>query len=318
MGGVIHGPLLLAGGAALAIWLIFVGFTSGRIDARARRRQLLARTRGEVEAPAESNQRRRTTPRIALRRPRRGALSTLVRMLQRAGIEMQPGQFLIITAVLAALLGGVGSTVAGSVGVSGGVAAGVALPLFWVKRRSGARRQKINAQLNELLQVTAGGLTAGQSFLQALSSAAEKLGEPLGSELRRMLNEVELGSTLEDALARLRERTQDDDLDLTIDAILIQRRVGGNLAEVLTNISLTIRERIRMRGQVRALTGQARLSGWLLSLLPLGLGSVLFLMNPEYMSVMHSTSIGRALVAGGLTAEFIGFLLMRKIADIEV
>ena len=137
-------------------------------------------------------------------------------------------------------------------------------------------------------------------------------------ELRVMLNEVELGSTLEDALGRLRERAQDDDLDLTIDAILIQRRVGGNLAEVLTNISLTIRERIRMRGEVKALTGQARLSGWLLSLLPIGIGIVLFLMDPEYMGVMLYTPLGRTLLAGGLGAEVIGFLLMRKIANITV
>ena len=137
-------------------------------------------------------------------------------------------------------------------------------------------------------------------------------------ELRVMLNEVELGSTLEDALGRLREHAQDDDLDLTIDAILIQRRVGGNLAEVLTNISLTIRERIRMRGEVKALTGQARLSGWLLSLLPIGIGIVLFLMDPEYMGVMLYTPLGRTLLAGGLGAEVIGFLLMRKIANITV
>ena len=164
----------------------------------------------------------------------------------------------------------------------------------------------------------AGGLTAGQSFLQALASAADKVGEPLGTELRVMLNEVELGSTLEDALGWLRERAQDDDLGLTIDAILIQRRVGGNLSEVLTNISWTIRERIRMRGEVKALTGQARLSGWLLSLLPIGIGTVLFLMDPDYMGVMLHTPLGRTLTGGGLGAEFIGFLLMRKIANITV
>ena len=318
MGGVIHGPLLLAGGAALAIWLIVSGFAGGRIDSRRRRQQLMARTRGDAEAPSPPEKRRRGAPRIALRRPRGGALSRIARLLKGAGVEMQPGQFVMIVGVLAGILAIVASSQFCSLGLLGGAAVGVLLPLFWLQRRRGGRRAKINAQLNDLLQVVAGGLTAGQSFLQALASAAEKVGEPLGMELRVMLNEVELGSTLEDALGRLREHAQDDDLDLTIDAILIQRRVGGNLAEVLTNISLTIRERIRMRGEVRALTGQARLSGWLLSLLPIGIGIVLFLMDPEYMGVMLYTPLGRTLLAGGLGAEVIGFLLMRKIANITV
>ena len=318
MGGVIHEPLLLAGGAALAVWLIVTGFAGGRIDSRRRRQQLLARTRGEAEGSSAPRERRRSAPRIALRRPRRGALSRIARLLKGAGVEMQPGQFLMTVGVLAGILAiGAGSRF-GTFGLAGGAAVGMLLPLFWLRHRKGARRGKINAQLNDLLQVVAGGLTAGQSFLQALSSAAEKVGEPLGVELRVMLNEVELGSTLEDALGRLRERTQDDDLDLTIDAILIQRRVGGNLAEVLTNISWTIRERIRMRGEVKALTGQARLSGWLLSLLPLGLGTVLFLMDPDYMGVMLYTPLGRMLMGAGLGAELIGFLIMRKIANITV
>jgi tight adherence protein B len=318
MGGVIDGPLLLAGGGALAMWLIVTGLAGGRIDSRHRRQQLLARTRGEAEAPSTPRERRRGAPRIALRRPRSGPLSKIARLLRGAGVEMQPGQFLMIPAVLAGILAIVAGSRFGTPGLLGGGALGLLLPWLWLRQRRGARQAKINEQLNDLLQVVAGGLTAGQSFLQALASAADKVGEPLGMELRLMLNEVELGSTLEDALGRLRERAQDDDLDLAIDAILIQRRVGGNLAEVLTNISWTIRERIRMRGEVKALTGQARLSGWLLSLLPIGLGVALFLMDPEYMSVMVDTSLGRMLLAGGLTAEFIGFLLMRKIANITI
>ena len=314
----IHGPLLLAGGAALAVWLIVTGFAGGRIDSTRRRQQLIARTRGEAQAPSAPKERRRGAPRIALRRPRRGILSRIAQLLKGAGVEMQPGQFLMVVGILAAILAIVGSSQIGTIGLFAGAAIGALLPLFWLRHRKGTRRAKINSQLNDLLQVVAGGLTAGQSFLQALASAADKVGEPLGTELRVMLNEVELGSTLEDALGRLRERAQDDDLGLTIDAILIQRRVGGNLSEVLTNISWTIRERIRMRGEVKALTGQARLSGWLLSLLPIGIGTVLFLMDPDYMGVMLHTPLGRTLTGGGLGAEFIGFLLMRKIANITV
>jgi tight adherence protein B len=185
-------------------------------------------------------------------------------------------------------------------------------------RQTSVRRKRINSQLNDLLQVVAGGLSAGQSFMQALSAATREVGPPLGVELQTLLNEVELGATLENSMNRLRERIGDDDLDLVIDAVLIQRRIGGNLSEVLNNISWTIRERIKMRGEVRALTGQARMSGMFLSGLPILVGTGMYLMNPEYMMPLFTEPLGRILVIGGLISVGIGMLIMRKIANVEV
>jgi tight adherence protein B len=102
-----------------------------------------------------------------------------------------------------------------------------------------------------------------------------------------------------------------------IDAVLIQRRVGGNLAEVLTNISWTIRERIRIRGEVAALTGQAKMSGWVLGGLPIALALILSSLNPDYMAPLFTTDLGRLMLAGGLTSEIVGFILMRRIASVQ-
>ena len=131
------------------------------------------------------------------------------------------------------------------------------------------------------MQTLAGGLRAGQKFIQTLDSAAQEMGDPFRTELLRTLRELELGVSVEDAFEGLRERIADDDFDLVVDAVLIQRQVGVNLAEVLTNIAHTIRERIRIRGEVNALTGQARLSGWVLGLLPVAVGFLVYMMNPR-------------------------------------
>jgi len=154
--------------------------------------------------------------------------------------------------------------------------------------------------------------------MQTLDSAADELGEPFRTELLRTLRELELGVSIEAAFESLRERIEDEDFDLVVDAVLIQRRVGGNLAEVLTNISHTIRERIRIRGEVNALTGQARLSGWVLGLLPVGTGFLIYLADPEYLMPMLTNPMGiAALVMAGIS-ELIGMMLIRRIANVRV
>jgi tight adherence protein B len=320
-------PLLIALGAGVAAWFLAVGIAGRGSSERARRQRLIARVRGEHEEAIiqdgdEQKERRgfrlRKRPRLVLRRPQRGLMARLTPRLSRAGLDMQPGEFLLFAFVVLLLLTTIGLVLRGTPGGIIGSVAGLVLPWFWLKRRANGRRKRINAQLNDLLQVVAGGLTAGQSFLQALSSATREVGDPLGAELSTLLNEVELGATIEAALNRLRERVGDEDLDLVIDAVLIQRRVGGNLSEVLSNISLTIRERIRMRGEVRALTGQARLSGLLLGGLPAVVGVGMYLINPEYMGPLITHPMGRVIIAVGLTSEAIGMMWMRKLGSVEV
>jgi tight adherence protein B len=319
--------LALTIGAGLATWLIVAGLVSKDTDEKERREELLARVRGdhsEMRAPSAAQQ---AAPRRslfakksageALRGARNGLPARLEPALIRAGIAARPREFLINVTILAFTLGIGASAFYGVPGLFGGMLLALVGAWWHVRSRTKKRMGRLNDQLVDLLQVVAGGLTAGQSFLQAVAAAAREIGDPIGGELKLMLSEVELGATMEGAFERLRDRVRDDDLSLVIDAVLIQRRVGGNLAEVLTNISWTIRERIRIRGEVAALTGQAKMSGWMLGGLPVALALILSYINPNYMSPLFSTPIGHLLLAGGLTSEILGFVVMRKIASVE-
>ncbi len=318
--------LLLAAGAAVAVWLLIVGLTSRESDENTRREELLARVRGDhperrtssapVAAPRRSLFARKTAGE-ALRGASTGLPARIEPALIRAGFEARPREFFINTAVVGAILGTSAATFVGPLGFLGGVALAFIGAWWLVRSRTKKRISRINIQLVDLLQVVAGGLTAGQSFLQSVSAAAKEIGDPIGGELRLLLNEIELGATMEGAFERLRDRVRDEDLSLVIDAMLIQRRVGGNLAEVLTNISWTIRERIRIRGEVAALTGQAKMSGWVLGGLPVALALILSALNPDYMAPLFTTDTGHLLLAGGITSEVIGFALMRKIASVQ-
>jgi tight adherence protein B len=196
--------------------------------------------------------------------------------------------------------------------------AGTVLPIFVQKQKAGSKRKKFNSQLAELLETVAGALQSGQTFLQALSAASNELGDPIATEISMMMREMELGVPVEDVFESSRARVDDPDYDLVVDAVLISRRAGGNLSEVLQNTANTIRERIRIRGEVGALTAQARMSGWILTLLPVIAAGVLYMINPEYMAPFWERSIGRMLLFGSVVSLFIGSFLMRKVADVRL
>jgi tight adherence protein B len=319
--------IILAAGAGLATWLLVFGILGRDTTEKERREELLARVRGDhpdrrKSTAASGVERRglfgRGRPTLALKKQQQGLMARLEQSLRHAGMQSQPREFLATVLLVAALFAVLGNAFGGAPGLGGGFLLGIGGAWFLVRRRGSRRAERINGQLVDLLQVVAGGLTAGQSFLQAIASASKEIGDPIGAELQLLMNEVELGATLEGAFERLRERVHDEDLSLVIDAVLIQRRVGGNLAEVLTNISWTIRERIRIRGEVKALTGQATMSGWLLSGLPVGLAAILTFMNPEYMTPLFTTPLGRMLLGAGVVSETFGFVVMRKIANVKV
>lgn len=318
--------LVLAIGAGLAVWLLVIGLTSGEKDEKERREELLARVRGDhpergPSSPAAPQQRRSLfasrNAGAALRGASTGIPARMEPALIRAGFEAQPREFTINAAIVGAIVGTGASTFLGPLGFLLGAALALVGAWWLVRSRTKKRLGRINSQLVDLLQVVAGGLTAGQSFLQSVSAAAREIGDPIAGELRLFLNEIELGATMDGAFERLRDRVGDEDLSLVIDAVLIQRRVGGNLAEVLTNISWTIRERIRIRGEVAALTGQAKMSGWVLGGLPVGLAMILTVLNPTYMAPLFNTDMGRLMLAGGVVSEVVGFIVMRKIASVE-
>jgi tight adherence protein B len=313
---VVPTTLLASIGMAAAVGFFAFGLLEGKRRRYTRKRFVIAMIEGTA---LDGESTGRSLPRLQLRAGLSNMrMASLEERLRNSNIDVNARQFVIIEAV-AALMAALGLFVfIGTIGGGIGLLVGPAVAYFMLKRRGAKRRAQINEQLNDLLQIVAGGLSAGQSFLQSMSNAAEEVGEPLGVELESLLREVELGLSLEEALEHLRDRLQDEDFDMMVDAVLIQRQAGGNLAEVLANISWTIRERIRIRGEIQALTGQARMSGWMLGGLPIFLGGVLYLMSPSYMDPLIFSTPGRIAIVGGLISEAIGIVLIRRLANVQV
>ncbi len=201
----------------------------------------------------------------------------------------------------------------------GGVA-GAFAPSFYVKRQQKQRLQKFNDQLSDMLNLMVNGLRAGYSTMQAMEAISKELPSPINDEFRRVVQEMQIGISMETALDNLLRRIPSADLDFVITAINVQREVGGNLSEILDNISFTIRERVRIKGEVRVLTSQVRTSGSVLSLIPFGLTLILWFLNPEYlMSITQGGPLCTAAIIC-LVLGLIGssYFIMMRIADIEV
>lgn len=240
------------------------------------------------------------------------------RLLQ-AGILLRPGEFLLLCLVAAG-----GSVVLGMVllgqhpGILVFAGIGYLLPHYILQRKVRQRAKAFDAQLGDALILIANSLRTGYSFMQAMDMVAKEMAPPISEEFARVMREMNLGVATETAMTGLTQRVASEDLDLVVTAMLIQRQIGGNLAEILDKIAGTIRERVRLRGHIRTLTAQGRLSGLIVGLLPFALGGVIFLMNPGYISGLFTNPIGQKMLAVGLFLQSVGVLLIRKIIDIEV
>jgi tight adherence protein B len=194
---------------------------------------------------------------------------------------------------------------------------GAALPVLLVRNSKLRRRRKFSDQLGEALPVMSSSLRAGFSLLQTLDAMQQEAVPPLAGEFRQTLREIKYGLPTEEALKNMARRVRCDDLDLVITAINIQHQVGGNLAEVLDNITHTIRERIRIKGEVRTLTAQGRISGTIVALLPLALAAFLMIVNPTYLSVLFRHPLGLTLTGAAIVSGVVGAILIKKIVNIE-
>lgn len=209
-----------------------------------------------------------------------------------------------------------------------GFVVGSRVPPMYVGRAASRRMNAFDGQLSDTLNLWVNALRSGYSVLQAMEAIATELPAPVSAEFERVVQEVRLGLSVAQALDNMYRRVPSEDLDLVITAVNIQREVGGNLAEVLDNISFTIRERVRIKGEIRTLTAQGRISGTVISLLPVVLAGILYMINPDYVSELwvkeppwiwpNVIPCGYALLA--LSAIMItgGWLAIRKIVDIEV
>jgi len=239
--------------------------------------------------------------------------------LIRAGLPIRGSEFMVICL-------GVASFMAMMVGILGGSAVlvfiggstGLMLPLFVLRVKIKQRKKAFNDQLGDAITLIANSLRTGYSFMQAIELVSREMVKPIGEEFARVLKEMNLGVTTEEALNNMTRRVISEDLELVITAVLIQRQVGGNLAAILDSIANTIRARIKMKGQIKTLTAQGKISGLIIGLLPFVIGTGIYVINPEYMKVLFIDPMGRMMLAIGIVSQCIGIMIIRKIINIDI
>ena len=202
-----------------------------------------------------------------------------------------------------------------------GALVGFFIPPIYVGRAKKGRLKAFDNQLSDMLNLVVNGLRAGFSTLQALEAVSHEMPSPISDEFRRVVQEMQLGITMEEAMDHLMRRIHSDDLDLVITAINVQREVGGNLAEILDVISFTIRERVRIKGEIASLTAQGRATAWVISALPIALVGLLFAVNKPYIMQFfnpETRSCGIPLLSLAGLMIVSGFLITQKIVDIDI
>ncbi|MGB3368947.1 MAG: type II secretion system F family protein [Acidaminobacteraceae bacterium] len=194
---------------------------------------------------------------------------------------------------------------------------GIKTPSIYLKRKIKIRNKLFASQLGDSISIFSNSIKAGYSFLQAVGSVSREMPYPVSKEFGLLLKEMSFGIDSNLALQNMTKRIDSEDLELMITAILIQRETGGNLSEILDNISETIRERITIQGEVKTLTAQGKMSGIIVGVMPLVLGLILYFANKEYMMVLFTTTPGRIALGVAFVNEVIGVFLISKIIKID-
>jgi tight adherence protein B len=249
---------------------------------------------------------------------RAGFLERIEREVDAAGMRWRGGEVIVASFLLGTVGAFLGWVLMGWIlGLIVGVA-GMVAPALTVKYKASVRRREFQKQLSDVLLVMSGALRAGYSLQQAIQAVGDDARPPAAEEFRRAMAEVRLGASLDDALDSLSRRIGIVDFEWTVLAIQIQREVGGDLAEIFEIISGTLRERERLRAQVKALTAEGKISGIILGVLPFAMAGYLLLSNPEYLEPLYTTVKGKIMVGGSSVLMLFGFFWMRKIIRIEV
>lgn len=322
--------------AAVAVLLVFVGLHRVRASRAGSVTQRLD-TLGVIEAAPESGHLRGQLMERAKQvkdrsRPRYNATANgkpnsytakLARDLAQADVKLTVGEFMIFTFVAAS----VGALFGFAMPLGGHFLLGIVFllaglfgPRIWLTRRKKKRLRSFNNQLADMISLMGGALRSGYSLFQAMELAAREGPAPAGPEFTRVIREIGLGLSPEEAFSNLTVRMESEDLVLLVTALNVQREVGGNLVEVLETIATTIRERTKLVAEVRVLTAQQQYSGYMIAALPVALSLMLAVINPSYMLGVFQTTTwcGWTMVSCSLGMIFIGFMAIRKIVDIKV
>jgi tight adherence protein B len=331
--------LAVAGVAALAVLLIAVGIASSSSSGLSDRLERYAST-AKADEKAKTGQgpisdliaQSQALAQLNKAVEGRDFGANLARDIARADLKLKPSEYLAIWGAsivgvpfIMLALSIVLPTLGNPLFLLIGALIGFLLPRMWLSRRRNGRLSAFNKQLPDTITLIANALRAGSSFLQAIELVVRESRPPISTEFQRVIREVNLGLPFDQALDNMVRRVRSDDLELMATAISIQHQVGGNLAEILDSIAFTIRERVRIKGEINTLTAQQRLSGYVVAFLPIGLAGFLFVAAPGFMDPMFDA---RASILGlpagviilflGGVMMFIGFMFIRKIVDIEV
>lgn len=313
-------PYVLPVAAAIAVLLLFVGLgRAGRGSDDLIEQRLDRYGRIEIEEERKSGKRRSAMDGIEAAVSKRGFAASIQTDLARADLKLRVAEFVMITilAVVGSFL--LARLIFGSalIGMLFAIA-GFFAPRLYVGYRKRKRLNAFNDQLGDTITLLANSLRSGFSIVQSMETVADQLPDPMAAEFHRVTQEIGLGLSYEEALYNMLRRVPSDDLDLMITAVNIQGRVGGNLAEILDTIGHTIRERVRIKGEIRVLTAQQMISGYILTGLPVLLGLVLYMINKEYIGRMFQDTCGWIMLGTSVIMIALGFVIIRKIVDIEV
>jgi tight adherence protein B len=325
-------PFLIAGLAALAVVVIAVGIAmSSSGGAVASRLERYAAGRDEP-ASTSSDQESAVVAGLSRIMERQDLATRLSVDLARADLKMKPAEFILawVATPFLFLAGAfiVGFIIPGFQNIVALIAfflIGLYAPRYYLKYRQKKRLRQFSEQLPDTITLLANSLRAGSSFLQGIELVTREARPPISEEMERVVREMQLGLALQPALNNLVRRMASEDLELVVTAIQIQSQVGGNLATVLDSIAFTIRERIRIIGEINTLTAMQRYSGYVITLLPIGLAGLLFLISPAYIVVMFESPpealglpLGVIFFIVGLISMGIGYMLIRRVVDIKV
>src|SRR5205823_4795310 len=327
-------PFVIAGLAAGAVLLIAVGIAmSGGSGAVSSRLERYASARGETKPSGEDGDRESVIV-AGLSRVMEGQdlSARLSTELARADLKLRPAEFVafwiacpFVFVAFAYLIGFVIPSLQNIIALALSFAVGAYFPRFYLRFRQNRRLRAFGQQLPDTITLLANSLRAGSSFLQGIELVTREARPPISEEFERVVREMALGVAMQPALNNLARRVASEDLELMVTAINIQSQVGGNLATVLDSIAYTIRERIRIQGEIQTLTAMQRYSGYVITLLPVGLAGILFLISPTYIVPMlqrppeiFGLPTGMIFFGIGLISMGVGYLLIRRIVDIKV
>lgn len=324
-------PFLIAGIAAGAVVIIAIGVAMSGGSGVATRLERYASAQG-VDVTGGGDRESAVIAGIGRAMERQGLAARLSIELARADLVMKPAEFLtawilspFVFVSISYVVGFVFPAFRSIFVLVLMFAIGAYAPRFYLRYRQRKRLKNFNEQLPDTITLLANSLRAGSSFLQGIELVTRESDPPISTEFERVIREMNLGVALQPALQNLVRRMDSEDLELMVTAINIQSQVGGNLATVLDSIAFTIRERIRIKGEIQTLTAMQRYSGYVITLLPVALAGLLFLISPSYITPMlerppeaFGLPLGVVFFAIGGVSMGLGYLLIRRIVDIKV